>query len=204
MSQHELKNFEQCTATLLITIELLLQQQSIKKQTLVYTVLLKPITYSMIKLNNAATGASSASSSSFDKNKLSSKALINTKFTLSDRAGIQIKWHVKYYDNLGDVFDVVNLNNEFTVNRNDLVDFSHLNTNLFINTNTNKGKVFTTSSPKSETDSSDVSSFRSDQFKVNPMLLLTNSVENAFSTKIGTYFLFIIRSKNVSNSENIF
>lgn len=42
-----------------------------------------------------------------------------------------MKWHVCYYDNLGDMFDVVNTNNQYTVNRNDLVDFSNINSNLF-------------------------------------------------------------------------
>lgn len=44
---------------------------------------------------------------------------------------MQMKWHVRYYDNLGDMFDVVHTNNQYTVNRNDLVDFSNINSNLF-------------------------------------------------------------------------
>jgi len=174
------------------------QQQLIKKQTLVYTIKLKPITYSMIKINTKSSGIknslmrsnSDSVSSSFNKIKLNAKSLINTKLALSDTAGIQIKWHVKYYDSLGDVFDVVNLNNEYSLNRNDLIDFSNLNSNLFINAYTNKGKVMMTPSQSSsflKNDNMGESSSKSYQqlsFKVHPLILLANSNENFFTTKI--------------------
>jgi hypothetical protein len=174
------------------------QQQLIKKQTLVYTIKLKPITYSIIKINTKSSGIknslmrsnSDSVSSSFNKIKLNAKSLINTKLTLSDTAGIQIKWHVKYCDNLGEIFDVVNLNNEYSLNRNDLIDFSNLNSNLFINTYTNKGKIIMTSSQSSSflkddnTGESSSKSYQQLSFKVHPLILLANSNENFFTTKI--------------------
>lgn len=200
LGQYELKNFEQCTASLLITIEVMqAQQQLIKKQTLLYTIKLKPISYSMIKISNKASGSkiplmrSNSDPVSFSSNKfkLNTNSLINTKLTLSDTSGTQIKWHVKYYDNLGDVFDVVNLNNEYTLNRNDLIDFSNLNSNLFINAYTNKGKISTLSSQSSSSNLKDdnmnektLKSSQQSSFKVHPLILLSNANENSFSTRI--------------------
>lgn len=64
------------------------------------------------------------------KFRVSRQSLIKNRLVLSS-SGVQMKWHVRYYDNLGDMFDVVNTNNQYTVNRNDLVDFSNINSNLF-------------------------------------------------------------------------
>ena len=145
----------------------------------------------MIKL----TKASRFVSASFNKVKINSKTLLNTKLALSDSAGIHLTWHVKYYDNLGDVFDVVNVNNEYALNRNDLVDFSNLNTNLFINTLAIKSKAVSSATSKATSSSLKGDSLEaraSTSFKVSPIVLLANSNENSFSTKVVNSGRFIM------------
>jgi hypothetical protein len=162
LEHYQLKSFEQCTASLLVTLEVLPQQaaeqHSLKRQTLIYTIKLKPIAYSMIKLIKATTAPTTNS-------------INNNKIQLSDSSRLQIKWQVKYYDNLGDVFDIVSLNNEYTLNRNDLVDFSNLNSNLFINTKKAANTKTTTTTP---------------------LVLWANSEENKFSTKVAKSGIFVM------------
>jgi hypothetical protein len=43
-----------------------------------------------------------------------------------------MQWHVSHHDDLGDPFDVVNTPNKFSLARNDLADFGHMNKNLFV------------------------------------------------------------------------
>ena len=45
---------------------------------------------------------------------------------------VQMQWQLSYYDDLGDMFDVINTNSQYAISRNDLVDFSQLNKNLFV------------------------------------------------------------------------
>ena len=45
---------------------------------------------------------------------------------------VQMQWHVSHHDDLGDPFDVVNTPNKFSLARNDLADFGHMNKNLFV------------------------------------------------------------------------
>jgi len=139
------KSFKQCIATLLVTISInepkqqqqqLQSQQSnqaskdsqsseVKQQTLVYEIKVKPITYSMLKLNKKLT---------VQQNRLvqlDRQALLKNRLKLNSD-GIKLQWNMRYYDDLGDSFDVVNTNTRYTLTRHDLIDFSQINSNLFV------------------------------------------------------------------------
>ncbi len=128
LEQHELKHFQQCTATLLVNLLCVNDQSSLKQQTLAFTIKVKPIVYSMIKLVKGSLVR--ASEFTLNKIPIDRKSLLRNKLVLND-AGIKMKWHVSYHDNLGDVFDVIRLTNKYRLNRNDLIDVSQLNNNLF-------------------------------------------------------------------------
>ena len=61
-----------------------------------------------------------------------------------------MQWHLKHYDDLGDLFDVVSANTRYTMNRIDLTDFSQINSNVFVYDASGNGK--TTSSEKEQND----------------------------------------------------
>lgn len=116
IEHHRLKNAKQCIVTLLVSVYVNEQQVDIapiKQQTLVYTIKIKPVVYTMLRLKKISKST----------NDLNKAVLTNN---------IQMHWHSNYYDDLGDMFDVVNTNSKYSINRNDLIDFSHLNKNLFV------------------------------------------------------------------------
>ncbi len=90
-----------------------------KQQTLTYILKVKPISYVMIKLKQSNI-----------KQKIDRKKFIKQKLTL-DEPDIKLRFQVRFYDSLGDSFDLVNTNNLYTINRNDLTSFTSLNPNLF-------------------------------------------------------------------------
>lgn len=144
MEQYKLRNLKHCSVTLLVTIYIneLKQEQSskqldqqmakqtstnveFKQQTLVYEIQVKPIAYSMLKLNKKETMAQNRLV------RLDKQSMVKNKMQLSND-GFKLQWHLKYHDDLGDSFDVVNVNTKYTLNRHDLVDFTQINTNLFV------------------------------------------------------------------------
>ena len=127
VSRHQLKHAHECLATVWVTVYLSENQNS-KRQRLPYLIRVKPIVYSMLVVDK--NSIVKISDSSFSRIRIDAKSLIRNRLVLND-AGIEMKWHVKYYDNLGELFDVVSLSNEYLINRNDLVDLSQLNANLF-------------------------------------------------------------------------
>ena len=145
MEQYKLKNLKHCSVALLVTVYIneLKQEQSsskqadqqankqtsstseLKQQTLVYEIKVKPIAYSMLKLNKKQT---------ISQNRLvrlDKQSMIKNKMQLNSD-GFKLQWHLKYYDDLGDSFDVMNVNTKYTLNRHDLIDFTQINTNLFV------------------------------------------------------------------------
>ena len=175
LDQHELKNLQHCTVNLLVTLFIpnepsKVQQQSKniynKQQTLSFTIKVKPVVYSMIKLNK--NGLLKTSDLSINKLHIDRKSLIKNKLILDD-VGIQMKWHVRYYDNLGDVFDVISLENRYRLNRNDLVDFSQMNNIIFT---LNQDDFIEKNKQENK-----VSSFK------HHLSLMANSYENSFLIK---------------------
>ena len=63
--------------------------------------------------------------------KLDKQSLIKNKLKLNSD-NLKLQWHLKYYDGLGDSFDIVNANTKYTLNRHDLIDFSQINSNVFV------------------------------------------------------------------------
>ncbi len=61
--------------------------------------------------------------------------LIRNRLNLNE-PDIQMKWHVGYYDNLGDMFDVVSTNNNYTVNRNASIDLSKSSSSRIVSSTT--------------------------------------------------------------------
>lgn len=115
LDHSQLKNAKQCVATLLLTVTE--NQDStiypVKQQTLAYTIKVKPIMYSMLRLRKLTKAANS----------------VDELLVLNN---VQMQWQLSYYDDIGDMFDVLNTNSQYAVSRNDLVDFSQLNKNLFV------------------------------------------------------------------------
>jgi nuclear pore complex protein Nup210 len=192
LNQYDLKNLQQCTVCLLVSLFIpnepsKLQQQSkniFKQQTLSFTIKVKPIVYSMIRLHKNTLLRTS--DLSINKFRIDRKSLIKNKLIL-DNAGIQMKWHVKYYDNLGDAFDVVSLTNNYKLNRNDLVDFSKMNDNMFT---LNQDDVIEDKQLKNKEEKisalSDGSNFK------NHLSLTANSYENSFLMKTVKQGIFIM------------
>ena len=63
--------------------------------------------------------------------RLDKQSLLKNKLQLNSD-GFKMQWHLKHYDDLGDLFDVVSANTRYTMNRNDLTDFSQINSNVFV------------------------------------------------------------------------
>ena len=190
----KLKYLQECSANLLVTI--LINEHSppssasssassvsasaggssssafFKQQTLTFTIKVKPIAYTMLKLKrNSITKLSDSLVN--NKIKLDRRVLIKNKLSLTE-PDIQMKWHVGYYDSLGDSFDIVSTANFYTLNRNDLVGFSQLNTNLFT-----FAPILTTSNSVyagGQADYDDASRFPANS-------LMCNSMENVFALK---------------------
>ena len=95
-----------------------------------------------------------------------------------------MQWHLKHYDDLGDLFDVVSANTRYTMNRIDLNDFSQINSNVFVYNASGNGK--TTSSEKEQNDeNSDQEnlksiSSRSSSSSRSSLSLLADSIELLF------------------------
>ena len=67
----------------------------------------------------------------FSQIAITRKSLLQSQMQLADD-GVQMRWHVGYYDLHGDRFDVVALANRYKMSRNDLVDLAQINSNLFV------------------------------------------------------------------------
>lgn len=183
LKQTQLKYLQECTATLLVTILMNSESASakhLKQQTLVYTIRVKPIIYAMLKLNRNSMLKVSESV----KFKLTRQNLIKNRLELNS-AGIQMKWHVRYYDNLGDMFDVVNTKNIYALNRNDLIDFSNLNANLF-------GFSLSQTNADSEFEETDAQSTSSSTKSPSSTSNLANAVENSFTLRTISKGVFIM------------
>jgi uncharacterized protein YijF (DUF1287 family) len=144
MEQYKLKNLKHCSVALLVTVYIneLKQEQSskqadqqtnkqtastieFKQQTLVYEIKVKPIAYSMLKLNKKQTVSQNRLI------RLDKQSIIKNQMKLNSD-GFKLQWNLKYYDDLGDPFDVVNVNTKYTLNRHDLIDFTQINANIFV------------------------------------------------------------------------
>jgi hypothetical protein len=150
----QLKNTKQCIANLLVhvTEQQALDSLPVKQQTLVYTIKVKPIFYSMLHLIKSTRSTTD------------SVSLLNN---------VQMKWHLTYHDDLGDMFDVTNTNAKYSISRNDLVDFSQLNKNLFV--------LSTGEESSKSTDNKDLgSSSKRIKLPYTSMSVLANAVENSF------------------------
>jgi hypothetical protein len=103
---------------------------SFKQQTLTFTIKLKPIAYTMSKLrrNSISRLADGGGSDDGSKIKVDGRTLLRHGLNAPD---VQMSWRVGFYDSVGDLFDVVNTNTVYTLNRNDLVGFTQLNANVF-------------------------------------------------------------------------
>ena len=165
LQQYKLKNLNHCSVNLLVTIfinEMNQQQQQnkqanlndktiksnsgdllLKKQTLLYEIKVKPISYSMLKLSKKKTSLQNTLI------RLDKQSLLKNKLQLNSD-GFKMQWHLKHYDDLGDLFDVVSANTRYTMNRIDLTDFSQINSNVFVYDASGNGK--TTSSEKEQND----------------------------------------------------
>ncbi len=122
-----------------------------------------------------------------NKIKVDRRVLIKNRLNLNE-PDIQMKWHVGYYDNLGDMFDVVSTNNIYTLNRNDLVGYSQLNSNLF-----SFAPILTTSLSSIynlEDDKNSPSVVFNEPARTNS--LMANSLENAFTLKTNRPGRFIM------------
>jgi len=118
LEHHQLKSARQCIANLLVYVD---EQQSsqgadqtltVKQQTLAYTIKIKPVIYSMVHLRKYAAMPISTAA-----------AFLNN---------VQTKWQVSYHDDLGDMFDVISPLLRYSLSRNDLIDFSQMNKNVFV------------------------------------------------------------------------
>lgn len=179
MKQSQLKHLQECTASVLVTIYQNEHHKQVKHQTLVYTVKVKPVVYSMLRLVRNSIYKSSDVFNA--KLKIDHKSLIRNKLQLSD-ASVESKWHVCYFDNLGDMFDVVSLTNVYAVNRNDLVDFSNLNANVFVSLYGSMGKLA----------AEDKANGGESQPTASSITLLADAAENSFTLrtiKPGTYLM---------------
>ena len=99
LDQHELKNLQQCTVNLLVTLFIpnepsKVQQQSKniynKQQTLSFTIKVKPVVYSMIKLNK--NGLLKTSDLSINKLHIDRKSLIKNKLRFVQIIEIRLRF----------------------------------------------------------------------------------------------------------------
>jgi len=144
MEQYKLKNLKNCYVALLVIADINeLKQEQLRKQadqqtnkqtasaielkqhTLVYEIKVKPIAYSMLKLNKKQTVSQNRLV------RLDKQSIVKNKMQLNSD-GFKLQWNLKYYDDLGDPFDVVNVNTKYKLNRHDLIDFTQINTNIFV------------------------------------------------------------------------
>jgi len=197
LQQYKLKNLNLCSVNLLVTIfinEMNQQQQQnkqanlndksiktnsgdllLKKQTLLYEIKVKPISYSMLKLSKKKTSLQNTLI------RLDKQSLLKNKLQLNSD-GFKMQWHLKHYDDLGDLFDVVSANTRYTMNRNDLTDFSQINSNVFVYDASGNGK--TTSSEKEQNDDNsdqeNLKSISSSSSSSSSLSLLADSIELSF------------------------
>ena len=192
LQQYKLKNLNHCSFNLLVTIfinEMNQQHQQnkqvndktiksnsgdllLKKQTLLYEIKVKPISYSMLKLSKKKTSLQNTLI------RLDKQSLLKNKLQLNSD-GFKMQWHLKHYDDLGDLFDVVSANTRYTMNRIDLTDFSQINSNVFVYNASGNGK--TTSSEKEQNDeNSDQENLKSISSSSSSLSLLADSIELSF------------------------
>lgn len=186
LDHYKLKNAKQCIATLLVSIYVNDQQADTsvatpaKQQTLVYTIKMKPIVYTMTRLRRITKSA----------NELNRVSSLNN---------VQMQWHVSYYDDLGDMFDVVNTNTKYSISRNDLVDFNKMNKNLFVYS---ANIVGIGSDQEQEEAAKRVKQFES---AYSSMSLVSNANENAFvvrTIKPGRFIMELTPSSAFSQIES--
>jgi hypothetical protein len=117
LEKKNLKHFKECTIGLVAIIS----SADFAEQTIFYSIRVKPIAYTMLKLKSIAK---QAADSKF-KYKLTSEVMLKNKFALLSE-DIKMKWQFQFYDDLGDQFDMITTMNQFRINRNDLVDIMQL------------------------------------------------------------------------------
>lgn len=148
---------------------------------------------------------------------MSRQSLIKSRLQLNS-AGVQMEWHVCYYDNFGDMFDVANMNNQYTMNRNDLVDFFNVNTNIFeltteshqqqqqaantIESNSGTSTTFNGNSAIGSLNLEAGDSFDSE--KQEPLSIVANSAENSFILRTIERGVFIIELTPISTTRRDF
>lgn len=186
LDHYKLKNAKQCIATLLVSIYVNDHQADTsvatpaKQQTLVYTIKMKPIVYTMMRLRRITRSA----------NELNRVSSLNN---------VQMQWHVSYYDDLGDMFDVVNTNTKYSISRNDLVDFNKMNKNLFVYS---ANIVGIGSDQEQEEAAKRVKHFDT---AYSSMSLMSNANENAFvvrTIKPGRFIMELTPSSAFSQIES--
>jgi len=158
LDHHQLKKAKQCIVNLLVYVDEQSTDQvadtatSSKQQTLTYTIKVKPVFYSMIHLKKYAT--------------MPGTTITTTASTFLNN--IQIKFHMSFHDDLGDMFDVINSASRYSLSRNDLAEFSQMNKNLFVTSDETEGQ----SIDKSDTTDK-LEAFRS-------VSVLANAPDNSF------------------------
>lgn len=190
VDHYKLKNAKQCIATLLVSIYVNDQQADTsvatpaKQQTLVYTIKMKPVVYTMLRLRRITKSA---------KNELNRVSSLNN---------VQMQWHVSHYDDLGDMFDVVNTNTKYSISRNDLVDFNKMNKNLFVYSANIVGIGSDQEQSQLEEAAKRVKQFES---AYSSMSLVSNANENAFvvrTVKPGRFIMELTPSSAFNQIES--